>query len=110
MREYSADVSLVLYKCFDLTAFAFVVGEHLREFLQVVAGNAVGEDMYRETSFGHVETRRFHAGRSISPSHVELIDAVLSILHNLTVLAGGVSPLVGRWIRMPRKLWGSRRR
>ena len=33
MREYSADVSLVLYKCLDLTAFAFVVGQHLWEFL-----------------------------------------------------------------------------
>ena len=32
--------------------------------------------MYCETSLGHIETRRFHAGRSISTCHVEFIDAV----------------------------------
>ena len=68
--------SLVLYKCLDLTAFTFVVGEHLWEFLQVVAGDAVGEDVHRVSSLGHVETRRFHASCSISTSHIELIDAV----------------------------------
>ena len=57
MRDYSADVSLVLYMCLDLTAFAFIISEHLWEFLQVVAGDAVGEDMYREASLGHIETR-----------------------------------------------------
>ena len=66
----------VIGKRFDLTAFAFIIGEHLREFLQVVAGDTVGENMYCEACLGHVETRRFHTGRSISTSHVELIDAV----------------------------------
>ena len=47
----------VIGKRFNLTAFALVIGEHLWEFLQVVAGDAVGEDMHRVSSLGHVETR-----------------------------------------------------
>ncbi len=65
----------VIGKRFDLTAFAFIIGEHLWEFLQVVAGDTVGEDMHREACLGHIETRRFHAGRSVCTSYVELIDA-----------------------------------
>ena len=76
MRGYSADVSLVFSKCLNLTAFTFVICEHLGQLLQVETGDAVGEDVYREARFPHVETRGLHAGNGIGPSYVELIDAI----------------------------------
>ena len=55
----------VIGKRFDLTAFAFVIGEHLWELFQVITGDAVGEDVYCEARFPHIETRGLHAGSGI---------------------------------------------
>ena len=43
-----------------------VVGKHLWQFLQIVAGDTVRENMHRVACFPHVEAGGLHTGGSVS--------------------------------------------
>ena len=63
-------------QCFYFAALFGIIGEHLRQLLQVVTGDAVREDMHRVACFPHIETGGLHAGGSIGASDIELRDSV----------------------------------
>ena len=58
-----------------LAALASVVSEHLVHLSQIVAGDAVGDDMDGIAGFRHVVAGGLHAGSCISPDDIELGDA-----------------------------------
>ena len=65
-------------QCFYFAALFGIIREHLGQLLQVVTGDAVGEDMHRVASFTHIEAGGLHAGGSIGANDIELRDSVFS--------------------------------
>ena len=60
----------------DLAAFLFVIGEHFVDLPEVVACNAIGNDMHGKARLHHVVARRFYAGGGIRACDEELVNAI----------------------------------
>ena len=60
----------------DCASLACIVFKHLREFLFVIAGNAVRQNMNGISVFGHIVAGGFNASRSICSGNKKLGDVV----------------------------------
>ena len=63
-------------ECLDLTALVCVITEHFVHLFQIIAGDTVGNDMYRVADLGHIKTGGFHAGGGIRPGDIKLVYAI----------------------------------
>ena len=65
-----------LMKFHNSAALAFIICKHFGQFLFVVAGDAVRQDMNGITFFGHVIAGRLDAGCCVSTGNIKIGNAV----------------------------------
>ena len=60
----------------DRAALALIIGEHLRQLLFIVAGDAVRQHVNGIAAFCHIEAGGFDAGRGVRAGNVKVSNAV----------------------------------
>ena len=61
---------------FDSAPFAFIVNKHLINFLLIIAGDAVRNNMNRVAGLFHIVAGRLHTGGCICAGNVKFLDLV----------------------------------
>ena len=66
-----------LEKLYDFAALAFIIREHLRQLLFVIACDAVRQHMNGIAAFRHIEAGGFDAGRGVRTGDIKVVKAML---------------------------------
>ncbi len=65
-----------LLQSHECTALALVVAEHFFDFLFIVTGYGIRDDMNREATFSHIKDGGFHTGCGIRSGDIEFVNSV----------------------------------